>query len=95
MGSGQTAGGHALIFHGAFCAFIAASGDSPIRADVPVPAGGTAHFDVSRDTWVSAFPGKEDANLGGSARLKTKGIQEFSILDVDPPALRKVSPAVG
>jgi len=42
---------------------------------------------VTRDTWVSAFPGEEEANLGGERRIKLKGIQELALLDVDPLAL--------
>lgn len=45
-------------------------------------------LETTRDTWVSAFPGEEDANLGGSGRLKLKGIQEMSIVDFDTTPLR-------
>ena len=37
---------------------------------------------------MSAFPGEEEANLGGERRIKLKGIQELALLDVDPLALR-------
>jgi hypothetical protein len=43
---------------------------------------------VSRDTWVSSYRGERDCNLGGSARLKTKGIQEFALVDLDVTPLR-------
>ena len=43
---------------------------------------------VTRDTWISAANGERNANLGGANRLKTKGIQEFSLLDFDPQKLR-------
>ncbi|MCE9592272.1 MAG: DUF4091 domain-containing protein [Planctomycetes bacterium] len=54
----------------------------PLRADEPL------RLDVTRDTWVSAFPGEQDANLGGAARLKLKGIQEMAVIDIDPAPLR-------
>lgn len=43
---------------------------------------------VTRDTWVSSFHDEQDANLGGATRLKTKGIQEFSLIDLSPQHLR-------
>ncbi len=46
------------------------------------------HLPVTRDTWVSSVEGERDANLGGASRLKTKGIQEFAIIDVDPSPVR-------
>ncbi len=45
--------------------------------------------DVTRDTWVSNQGKESDGNNGGAPRLKTKGIQEFSILDFD------VKPLIG
>lgn len=53
------------------------------------PSGGRAvHVPVVRDTWVSSVDGERDANLGGAKRLKTKGIQEFTLMDIDPAPLR-------
>ena len=43
---------------------------------------------VTRDVWISAYPGEQDGNNGGAPRLKFKGIQEFSLLDFDSAALR-------
>ncbi len=43
---------------------------------------------VSRDTWVSTVGREADGNNGGSSRLKTKSIQEFTLLDFDPRPLR-------
>lgn len=43
---------------------------------------------VTRDTWVSSFHDEQDANLGRATRLKTKGIQEFSLIDLSPQHLR-------
>lgn len=43
---------------------------------------------VSRDTWVSTVGSEGIGNNGGSARLKLKSIQEFSIVDLDVTALR-------
>lgn len=45
-------------------------------------------LDVVRDTWVSAFPGEDHANLGGAGKLKLKGIQEMAVLDIDTAPLR-------
>ena len=38
---------------------------------------------VTRDAWISAYPGEQEGNNGGAPRLKFKGIQEFSLLDFD------------
>ncbi len=43
---------------------------------------------VRRDTIVSAARGERDANLGGSQRLKTKGIVELSLFDINVERLR-------
>lgn len=48
----------------------------------------TVRLDVTRDTWVCNVGGQAAGNNGGSPRLKTKGNQEFSIIDVDVAALR-------
>lgn len=45
-------------------------------------------LDVTRDTWVSDVGQEADFNTGGSSRLKLKGVQEFSILDIDPARLK-------
>ena len=45
-------------------------------------------LDVTRDTWVSAVGSEADGNNGGASRLKLKGIQEMSLIDVDPAPLR-------
>ena len=49
-------------------------------------------IEISRDTWVSAYQeggySEQDGNNGGDHRLKLKGIQEFSIVDIDPSPLR-------
>src|SRR5437016_587615 len=42
---------------------------------------------VTRDAWISAFPGEQEGNNGGAPRLKFKGIQEFSLLDFDTASL--------
>ncbi len=59
----------------------------------PVQSAGPAvTLKVTRDTVVSAYHSGNDNetldNLGGSPALKVKGIQELSLLDVDPAALR-------
>src|SRR5438270_5692052 len=47
----------------------------------------TTRIEITRDTWVSAVGSETDFNTGGSSRLKLKGIQEFSIIDIDPAPL--------
>ncbi|NQT88135.1 hypothetical protein HQ560_15315, partial [bacterium] len=56
-------------------------------ADWP-PQGEAVRVPVSRDTWVSSVRGETRANLGGASRLKTKGYQEFSLVDIDPAPLK-------
>ncbi len=43
---------------------------------------------VVRDTGVSSAKGERDANLGGARTLKTKGIVEIALFDVDVEPLR-------
>ncbi|MGE5610549.1 MAG: hypothetical protein ACM359_14960 [Bacillota bacterium] len=45
-------------------------------------------LDVTRDTWVSSSGKEQHGNNGGSPRMKTKGSQEFALLDLDPASLR-------
>ena len=56
-------------------------------ADWP-PKGEVVRVPVSRDTWVSSCRGETRANLGGASRLKTKGYQEFTLVDIDPARLK-------
>ncbi|NJL32288.1 MAG: hypothetical protein HC898_12100, partial [Phycisphaerales bacterium] len=55
-------------------------------------AGEIVHLPVTRDTWVSSYQQHDQderpANLGGEPRLKLKGIQEMTLLDVAPDALQ-------
>lgn len=44
-------------------------------------------LEVTRDTWVSNAGREKDANNGAAPKLKTKGVQEFFILDFDPGRL--------
>ena len=57
-----------------------------------VASGGTAEetlrLPVVRDAWISAYPGETEGNNGGAPRIKLKGIQEMTLLDLDPEALR-------
>ncbi len=48
----------------------------------------TKRFWPTHDTWVSSVEGETDANLGGSKKLKTKGIQELSLLKFSLSSLR-------
>jgi len=52
------------------------------------PPGERVKAPVVRDTWISAYKDETDCNLGGADKMKTKGIQEFSIVDIDPVSLR-------
>ncbi len=59
----------------------------------PAPPRGAARpreveLPVVRDTLVSSAKGERDANLGGARTLKTKGIVEIALFDVDVEPLR-------
>ncbi len=58
--------------------FLSSALASATLADMRVKA------EINRDTWVSAVGQEQDSNNGGSSRLKLKGVQEFSIVDIDP-----------
>lgn len=47
----------------------------------------TLTLPVIRDAWISAYPTETEGNNGGAARLKLKGIQEMTLLDLDPAPL--------
>ncbi len=50
----------------------------------PVPSSAEMmKFNVTRDVWLSAYPGEENNNMGASKKLKLKGIQEMALLDFD------------
>jgi len=59
---------------------------------LPAPRGeepeGWIRLPVSRDSWISAYPGEREGSNGGAALLKLKGIQEFFLLDCDVASLR-------
>ncbi len=63
-----------------FVTVVLAFGAAGFAEQVRVP--------ISRDTWVSSVGGEDDANLGGSVKLKTKSYQEFTLIDIDPAPLR-------
>lgn len=77
-------------------ALLIAAGAIAYEQLAPLPAGNLpatekgqpVRIEVTRDTWVSSHEGEEDANLGGADRLKFKGIQEFSLLDLDVNAIK-------
>jgi hypothetical protein len=52
------------------------------------PTSKDMRLEVTRDTWVSEVGPEADGNNGGASRLKLKGIQEMSLIDVDPAPLR-------
>jgi hypothetical protein len=58
-----------------------------VLADWP-PPGKATRVEVSRDTWVTSAGSQQNDNLGKHTKLKTKGIQEFPIVDIDPKALQ-------
>jgi len=43
---------------------------------------------VIRDNWVSAVADETEGNNGGAKRLKVKGQQEFTLIDIDPAPLQ-------
>ena len=47
----------------------------------------SVRLDVTRDAWVSDVGAEADGNNGGAPRLKLKGIQEMSLVDIDPKSL--------
>jgi len=55
----------------------------------------TVRLDVTRDAWVSDVGPEVDGNNGGAPRLKLKGIQEMSLVDIEAKSLvgRTVSSA--
>ena len=60
-----------------------------VLVSLALPAAAeSTRFEITRDTWVSAVGQETDFNTGGSARLKLKGVQEFSIVDIDANPLR-------
>jgi hypothetical protein len=66
---------------------------APLAGGCPAEAQSTApsrpvRLDVTHDTWVSEVGREADGNNGVAPRLKFKGIQEMSLLDVDPAPLR-------
>jgi hypothetical protein len=48
----------------------------------------SVRLDVTRDTWVSEVGREADGNNGAAPRLKFKGIQEMTLLDVDAAPLK-------
>src|SRR5262249_10987788 len=54
----------------------------------PTAPSRSVRLDVTRDTWVSEVDREADGNNGAAPRLKFKGIQEMSLLDVDAAPLR-------
>jgi hypothetical protein len=42
---------------------------------------------VVRDSWISAYPAERQGNNGGSPKIKLKGIEEMSLVDIDPTPL--------
>jgi hypothetical protein len=72
---------------GALIASLSLCSGGSLAADDAAPAP-PSKMPITRDTWVSAVGSEVDGNNGGSARLKLKGIQEWSLVDVDPAPLK-------
>ena len=45
-------------------------------------------IEISRDTSISSYPGEVEGSSGASPKLKFKGVQEFSLLDINCATLR-------
>lgn len=45
-------------------------------------------IEITRDTWFSGVGSERNCNTGGSQQLKVKSIQEMTVLDFDPAALK-------
>jgi hypothetical protein len=69
-----------------------AAASDPTDAVVPTwPPKGTARkVAIARDTWISKMGDERYGSNGGSARLKLKGQQEYSLFDADPAALKEL-----
>jgi len=53
-------------------------------AQVESAPDGYIRLKVTRDTWVSSYQGETEGGNGGADRLKVKGHQEMTLLDIDP-----------
>ena len=64
--------------------------DDPTRYPKTVwsPKGERIKCTVIKDTWISSLPKEKYGNNGGSRRLKVKGQQEYTLLDIDPSPLK-------
>ncbi len=51
------------------------------------PAGNAVRCSINRDTWISSINNEKDGSNGGAERLKLKGQQEYTIIDIDPSPL--------
>ena len=53
-------------------------------ASIESAPDGYIRLEVTRDTWVSSYPGETEGSNGGEDRLKAKGHQEMTLIDIDP-----------
>jgi hypothetical protein len=60
---------------------------STIQAASWPPSGEAVKAPVTRDTWVSCVGEEINGNMGGEDKLKTKTVQEITIVDLDPKQL--------
>ena len=78
---------HGLIHFVIGCAIFLGLNAAIAESEWP-PEGEEVRLRVTRDTHVSSYRKEANYNMGGSSRLKTKGQQEFSLVDLDPAALK-------
>jgi len=84
-----------------FLLFFIGSTDSSLNAEVSSqrtssslpnptwpPTGKKIRCQVTKDTWISSVGKEKIGSNGGARRLKVKGQQEYSLVDIDPSVLR-------
>src|SRR5580692_11128815 len=59
-----------------------------LSASAAESTGTTIKLPITRDTWLSNVGKEADGSNGGSPHLKLKSIQEISLIDIDPSALK-------
>lgn len=87
---GSLAGALVLFLHGlAPVGVICFAGELPglLKASGWPPPGEALRIPVAADTWVSSAGDERFGNNGGASRLKVKGRQEYSLIDIDPGGL--------
>jgi hypothetical protein len=75
-----------VIFFACLCLTLAGPLDE--RAHAWPPPGTPVKLPINRDLWMSNVGAESLGNNGGASRLKLKGQQEFSLIDVDTASLK-------